>query len=118
MRSLTETLRKPSICVRLKDFTWGHQIRFVVFGNRSMDSNKRPDNGTRSYMTLLPQWGSNDLNLIVPFTSSFGMMSASSFLYSLTTSRLPHPIPLQLTPLSRNSHPTSNFVIWDLPPSS
>src|SRR5277367_4918452 len=116
MHSLTEISRKRSTCDKQRDSTLDHQIQSAGFANRYMDSNKQPDNGTRSYTTLLAVWGSNDLNLTAPSISFFLVKYESSFLSLLMISHLLHLIPLKSTPLSSNCHLTLNYVIWDQPP--
>src|SRR5271155_5034081 len=101
MHSSTEISRKPSTCDKQRDSTLDHQIQSASFANRYMDSNKRPDNGIRSYMTLLAVWGSNDLNLTALSISFF-----SSFLSLLMISHPLPLIPLKSTLLSRNCHLT------------
>jgi Reverse transcriptase (RNA-dependent DNA polymerase) len=64
----------------------------------------------------LTTMGFNDWNPIDPSTSSFVMMFVSLFLSSLMISSLLCQIPLPLTLLSKNYHPTLNYAIWDLPP--
>src|SRR5277367_6984741 len=113
MHSLTEISKKPYTCDKQRDSTLDPQIQSASFANRYMDSNKQPDNGIRSYTTLLAVWGSNDLNLTALSISFFVVKYESSFLSLLIISHLLHLIPLKLTPLSRNCHLTLNYVIWD-----
>src|SRR5271155_970579 len=116
MHTSTEISRKPSTCDKQRDSTLDHQIQSASFANRYMDSNKRPDNGIRSYMTLLAVWGSNDLNLTALSISFFVVKYESSFLSLLMISHSLPLIPLKSTLLSRNCHLTLNYVIWDQPP--